>query len=88
VTWARGVAVAVTVGLLGAGTLLALERSAERPAVPVVTVPAELLPSTVPPCAMEDSPGPCHWDARTMGDAPGGRSFVVDGSGAVHYLTG
>jgi len=87
VTWGRGVAVGVTVGLLGAGSLLALEQLAERPAVRVVTVPAEL-PSTVPPCAMEDSPGPCHWNARTMGDAPGGRSFVVDGSGAVHYLTG
>jgi len=27
-----------------------------------------------PPCATEDSPGPCHWDHRERG---GIRSFVV-----------
>ena len=38
----------------------------------------------VPPCAMEDSPGPCFWDASVRGDGSG-RSFTVDGSGMLTY---
>lgn len=41
------------------------------------------------PCVTEDAPGPCYWDARTMGNGPEriangedpGRSFVVEPAG-------
>jgi hypothetical protein len=36
------------------------------------------------PCATEDSPGPCYWDASTMGNEHG-RSFLVMTDGEVFY---
>src|SRR5690606_5775966 len=38
----------------------------------------------VPPCATEDAPGPCYWDADTMGNGEG-KSFTVDRFGNVTY---
>ena len=37
-----------------------------------------------PPCAEEDSPGPCHWDAAVRGNGEG-LSFWVDAEQTVHY---
>ena len=36
------------------------------------------------PCAQEDSPGPCYWDASTMGNGVG-LSYTVDAAQVVHY---
>lgn len=35
-----------------------------------------------PPCAQEDSPGPCYWDARSRGNGQG-TSFIVNARGVV-----
>lgn len=40
----------------------------------------------VPPCAEEDSAGPCFWDASTRGNGIG-TSFTVDADQVVHYAT-
>lgn len=37
------------------------------------------------PCEFEDSPGPCYWDASTMGNGIG-NSFVVHADGSVEYI--
>ena len=42
---------------------------------------------SVPPCPTEDSPGPCFWDAATMGNGRG-RSFVVGVDQVVRYADG
>lgn len=39
------------------------------------------------PCAQEDSPGPCYWNASTMGNGVG-MSFYVDAQQIVHYDEG
>jgi hypothetical protein len=38
------------------------------------------------PCANEDTPGPCVWDARHMGNGSG-KSFIRRKSGKVVYVT-
>ena len=40
-----------------------------------------LLP--VQPCAFEDGPGPCYWDASVRGNGQG-QSFWIDSEGGVH----
>lgn len=40
----------------------------------------------IPPCATEDSPGPCVWDAEHQGNGRG-RSFLVTEDNRVIYLT-
>jgi hypothetical protein len=40
----------------------------------------------LPPCATEDSPGPCLWDASVRGNGVG-RSFWRTADGDVIYLT-
>jgi hypothetical protein len=37
------------------------------------------------PCASDDGPGPCVWDARSRGNGQG-RSFVMYRDGSVVYL--
>ena len=36
------------------------------------------------PCAQEDSPGPCYWDATVRGNGYG-QSFYVGSDQVVHY---
>lgn len=36
------------------------------------------------PCATEDAPGPCYWNADIQGNGTG-RSFTVDATGHVTY---
>jgi hypothetical protein len=48
---------------------------------------AQVCSVPMPPCAYEDSPGPCYWDAGSFGNGVG-RSFWVDTSQVVHYLDG
>lgn len=36
------------------------------------------------PCVTEDSPGPCYWDAKTMGNGQG-RSFTIDTNQHITY---
>lgn len=39
--------------------------------------------SIMAPCANEDGPGPCYWDAQTRGNGKG-QSFWIDSQGQVH----
>lgn len=39
---------------------------------------------TFTPCATEDSPGPCYWDASAQGNGVG-HSFYVDAQNNVLY---
>ena len=48
-------------------------------------------PTTAPlspyvPCAEEDSPGPCYWDAARRGNGQG-TSFIVNNNQTVTYVT-
>ncbi|MEU8327334.1 hypothetical protein [Micromonospora sp. NPDC048839] len=46
-------------------------------------------PEILPPCATEDSAGPCYWDATTRGTGSGkghGQPFWVDAAQRIHYL--
>lgn len=43
--------------------------------------------STVPPCAHEDSPGPCVWDAQQQGNGHG-NSFTVNTDGSLTPFEG
>ncbi len=52
--------------------------------VPVPSTPAYAVAQQIPPCAQEDSVGPCYWDASLRGNGRG-QSFTVDGSQTVHY---
>ena len=38
------------------------------------------------PCAEEDSPGPCYWDAARRGNGQG-TSFIVNNDQTVTYVT-
>jgi hypothetical protein len=38
-----------------------------------------------PPCAQEDSPGPCYWDAQERGNGTG-HSFVVHADDTLEYV--
>lgn len=52
--------------------------------------PARGVPAVeLPPCVSDDGSGPrpCVWDATRRGNGAG-RSFVVDGSGRVVYVSG
>ena len=51
---------------------------ADRPRYRYITLPTR-------PCATEDAPGPCTWDAGLRGNGYGA-SFWRDGHGHVHYL--
>jgi hypothetical protein len=42
-------------------------------------------PEGLASCPMEDSPGPCYWDAQLQGNHKG-TSFWVDGDQRVHYV--
>lgn len=39
----------------------------------------------LPPCATEDSTGPCYWDARSRGNGQG-QSFWIDAKGRYHFV--
>ena len=54
------------------------------------TTPAPA-PATAPlspyvPCAEEDAPGPCYWDAARRGNGQG-TSFIVNNDQTVTYVT-
>lgn len=67
-------------------------RTADTPAVQhvdegtVIRPPVRRARPAMRPCASEDSPGPCYWNAATRGNGAG-RSFVVTESGRVVYVT-
>lgn len=58
------------IGVLAAGFLAGMAWPSDAP--------------TYPPCATEDSPGPCYWDAQKQGNGQG-RSFLVHANGTVTY---
>jgi len=68
--------------LLGGMSLSACSTAPPATAAPSVTAVTAAEPTT--PCAEEDSPGPCFWDAKTMGNK-GGRSFYIDAAQVIHY---
>lgn len=47
-----------------------------------VVTSAQPVDMVIPPCVTENSPGPCYWDADTMGNGEG-VSFNVDAFGNV-----
>ena len=51
-------------------------------------VPAPTTSALTPyvPCAEEDSPGPCYWDAARRGNGQG-TSFIVNSDQTVTYVT-
>ena len=51
-------------------------------------VPAPATAALTPyvPCAEEDSPGPCYWDAARRGNGQG-NSFIVNKDQTVTYVT-
>ena len=51
-------------------------------------VPAPTTAALTPyvPCAEEDSPGPCYWDAARRGNGQG-TSFIVNNDQTVTYVT-
>ena len=51
-------------------------------------VPAPTTAALTPyvPCAEEDSPGPCYWDAARRGNGRG-TSFIVNNDQTVTYVT-
>jgi hypothetical protein len=66
-------------------TITALVLAVTTAALPVASLPAHAArPATVRPCATEDSPGPCHWNAQTRGNGRG-RSFTRAADGTITY---
>jgi hypothetical protein len=62
-------------------------KAAPKPVVkpkPKATTKPSPKPTALPPCANEDGPGPCFWDAGTMGNGHGD-SFTIDANGVIHY---
>jgi hypothetical protein len=56
--------------------------------VAIVGVPGDahaLSGATYVPCAYEDSPGPCYWNASVAGNGEG-HSFYVDQHQELHYV--
>ena len=51
-----------------------------------VPAPATAPLSPYVPCAEEDSPGPCYWDAARRGNGHG-TSFIVNNDQTVTYVT-
>ena len=70
--------------------LISLIVSIISPLAPTTPAPVPA-PATAPlspyvPCAEEDSPGPCYWDAARRGNGHG-TSFIVNKDQTVTYVT-
>ena len=70
--------------------LISLIISIISPLAPTTPAPVPA-PATAPlspyvPCAEEDSPGPCYWDAASQGNGQG-TSFIVNNDQTVTYVT-
>ena len=59
---------------------------APAPAPAPVPAPATAPLSPYVPCAEEDAPGPCYWDAARRGNGQG-ESFIVNQDQTVTYVT-
>jgi hypothetical protein len=83
---------------LGAGVVAGVVFVAATPTVVSGRSPAPVAPVSAPagevgeavslplaPCASDDGPGPCVWDASSRGNGQG-RSFVMYRDGSVMYL--
>ena len=71
-------------------SLISLIVSLISPLAPPTPAPVPA-PATAPlspyvPCAEEDSPGPCYWDAARRGNGQG-TSFIVNSDQTVTYVT-
>ena len=70
--------------------ILSLIASLISPLAPTTPapVPAPTTAALTPyvPCAEEDSPGPCYWDAARRGNGHG-TSFIVNNDQTVTYVT-
>ena len=75
-----------TPALCGPGLVLVEDGSCVPPTF--FQTPATLVaPLGLMPCADEDGPGPCYWDASTRGNGIGS-SFLIDQHGMTWYLAG
>ena len=60
--------------------------SPSAPAPVPAPAPATAALTPYVPCAEEDSPGPCYWDAARRGNGEG-NSFIVNKDQTVTYVT-
>ena len=67
-------------------SLISLIVSPLAPAPAPVPAPATAALTPYVPCAEEDSPGPCYWDAARRGNGQG-TSFIVNNDQTVTYVT-
>jgi hypothetical protein len=81
---ARAKRIAVIGTLAGVGYFLGVEVGNALQPDPQ-PAPVSDYPTDYPPCATEDSAGPCMWDADRQGNDEG-RSFIVERDGTVTYL--
>lgn len=77
----------LTVGLaaftLGAGLIVGATEDAGQRIKPLGT-PGVVM-HYLPPCASDDGPGPCRWDASKRGNGKG-QSFIMTADGTVTHL--
>ena len=68
--------------------LISLIVSIISPLAPTTSAPVPATAALTPyvPCAEEDSPGPCYWDAARRGNGHG-TSFVINNDQTVTYVT-
>ena len=66
--------------------LISLIVSIISPLAPTTPAPTTAPLSPYVPCADEDSPGPCYWDAARRGNGEG-NSFIVNNDQTVTYVT-
>ena len=67
-------------------SLISLIISPLAPAPAPVPAPTTAALTPYVPCAEEDSPGPCYWDAASRGNGQG-NSFIVNNDQSVTYVT-
>ena len=66
--------------------ILSLIVSIISPLAPTTPAPTTAALTPYVPCAEEDAPGPCYWDAARRGNGEG-NSFIVNNDQTVTYVT-
>ncbi len=76
---------AVVVGALGTAIAFSQAPPPPQPSTVAYAKKPAKFPKGLKPCENEDGPGPCKWNARTMGNGVG-NSFWIDSMACFHYL--